>query len=211
MNGFKAYRYYLALKLHFTTDKFNVFENKGHVKGSYESFNARNDRHLFEKLGRKFNADKELIQFIVAQFVYNNPNFIYGLEQAEDHYREWIKVKESLTKVFEDDLNELTLEAEKNGYKLSELFNCTLNDFPVIIKLYLGKRIHPQTLSILSTMGTPVAELCNNDHIDLLLGNELRIIYKMAGFIKIQNKEKINKIFKEFIENNNMGMINKDE
>ena len=210
MNGYKAYRYFLALKLHFTTDKFNVFQNKGNVRGSYESFNARNDRHLFEKLGRKFSTDRELIQFIVAQFVYNNPNFIYGLEQAEDHYREWIKVKESLTKVFEDDLNVLTLEAEKNGYTLPEMVGAVNNNFPIIIKLYLGKRIHPHTLSILTKMGA-LEEMWRNQHICLLLESELRIIHKMNGFIKIQNKEKINKIFKEFIENNNMGMINKDE
>jgi hypothetical protein len=48
MDGFKAYRYYLAIKLHFTTDKFNVFENRGNVKGTREAFNARNDRYIFE-------------------------------------------------------------------------------------------------------------------------------------------------------------------
>ena len=50
MTGFKAFRYYVALKLHFTKDKFNVFENRGNVKGSYQAFDARNDKFLFEKL-----------------------------------------------------------------------------------------------------------------------------------------------------------------
>lgn len=210
MNGFKAYRYYLALKLHFTTDKFNVFENKGNVRGSYESFNARNDKHLFDKLARKFDKDQELIQFMVSQFVYNNPNFIYELEQADDNYIEWCKVKQSITKVFQDDLNQLQLEAEKNGYTVDDLFNCTLNDFPVIIKLYLGKRIQPQTLAILISMGTPVAELSNNQHIGLLLDNELRVINKTIGFFKY-DKEKLLKIFNEFIANLNVGLINKSE
>ena len=44
MDGFKAYRYYLAIKLHFTTDKFNVFENRGNVRGTREAFNVRNDK-----------------------------------------------------------------------------------------------------------------------------------------------------------------------
>jgi len=210
MNGFKAYRYYLALKLHFTTDKFNVFENKGNVRGSYESFDARTDKYLFDKLARKFNTDQELIQFMVSQFVYSNNNFIYGLEQADDNYIEWCKVKQSITKVFQDDLNQLQLESEKHSYGVDELFNCTLNDFPVIIKLYLGKRIHPQTLSILASMGTPVGELANNPSLGLVLDNELRIINKMGGFFKY-DKEKLSKIFNEFIANYDVGLINKNE
>jgi hypothetical protein len=210
MNGFKAYRYYLALKLHFTTYKFNVFENKGNVRGSYESFDARNDKHLFDKLARKFDKDQELIQFIVSQFVYNNPNFIYELEQADQHYIEWCKVKQSITKVFQDDLNQLQLEAEKNGYTIQELFNCTLNDFPIIIKLYLGKRIHPQTMAILADMGTPIGEYANNASLGLVLDNELRIIYKMGGFFKY-DKEKLLNIFNEFIKNLDVGLINKSE
>lgn len=210
MNGFKAYRYYLALKLHFTTDKFNVFENKGAVRGTYESFNARNDKHLFDKLARKFDKDQELIQFMVAQFVYNNPNFIYGLEQADDNYTEWCKVKQSITKVFRDDINQLELEIDKYGYTLDDIFNCTLNDFPVIIKLYLGKRIHPHTLAILSYMGTPIGEYANNPSMGLVLDNELRIIYKMYGFFKY-DQEKIFKIFNEFIANRDVGLINKSE
>ena len=204
MNGFKAYRYYLALKLHFTTDKFNVFENKGHVRGSFEAFNARNDKHLFDKLARKFSTDKELIQWMVAQFVYGNPNFIYNTAEGDAHYIEWVKVKESITKTFTDDLNVLQLEAEKNGYTLPDLFNCTLNEIPVIIKLYLGKRINPQSLSILASMHKPIQELGNNTNIELLVGDELRIVYKLHGFLKY-NKEKLQKLYKEFIESNSMG------
>ena len=68
MDGFKAYRYYLAIKLHFTTDKFNVFENRGSVRGTREAFNARNDRYIFEKLATKRTDDKDIIQFFAANF-----------------------------------------------------------------------------------------------------------------------------------------------
>ena len=210
MNGFKAYRYYLALKLHFTTDKFNVFENKGNVRGSYETFEARNDKYLFDKLGRVFGTDRELIQFIASQFVYNNPNFIYDLNQAHDNYTQWVKVKESMTKIFSDDLNTILLEVEKNGYTLEDVFNCTLNDFPVIIKLYLGKRITAQTINIISSMNEVVAGWLNNKNLALVLESEIRIIYKMDGFLKY-NKEKLQQLYTEFIENVSMGMINNYE
>ena len=205
MTGYKAYRYALALKLHFTTDKFNVFENKGNVRGSFETFQARTDRHLFDKLARKFNTDKDLIQFIVAQYVYNNPNFIYELEQAEDNYTQWIKVKESITRVFQDDMNELLLQHEKNGYTKDEIFNCTINDFPVIIKLYLGRRINPQTIAILSSMEKSVSEWFNNKSLSLVLESEIRVLYKMHGFFKY-DKEKIMKLYNEFCANFDVGL-----
>jgi len=205
MNGFKAYRYYVALKLHFTTDKFNVFENKGHVKGSYETFNARNDRHLFDKLARRFDTDQELIQFMVSNFVYGNPNMIYNQEEAEQNYTEWKRVKESITKVFKDDLNTIELEAQMNKYSLEQIYNCTNNDFPVIIKLYLGKRINPQTISIISDIHEPIAEWKNDSTMGLILENELRILYKIKGFFKY-DKDKLSKIFNEFCTNFDVGL-----
>jgi hypothetical protein len=76
MDGFKAFKYYIAIKLHFTKDSFDVFKNRGSVKGTREAFNARNDRYVFEKLARKFPVDKELIQYYVANFV-REVNFEY--------------------------------------------------------------------------------------------------------------------------------------
>jgi hypothetical protein len=199
MNGFKAFRYYVALKLHFSSDKFNVFENSN-VKGSYESFNARNDRHLFDKLARKFDTDRELIQYMVANFVYGNPNMIYSGEEADSNYIQWNKVKESITKIFSDDLSTLLLEAERNTYTLNDIFT---SDFPVIFKLYLGKRISPQTISILTSLNTGMGTY--NDNLNMILENEIRIIYKMKGFFKY-DQEKVTKIFNEFCTNFDTGL-----
>ena len=91
MDGFKAYRYYLAIKLHFTTDKFDVFQNRGNVKGTREAFNARNDRYIFEKLANKFDQDKDIIQFFVSNFAYGNGAAIYDGKEADDSYTEWLK------------------------------------------------------------------------------------------------------------------------
>jgi hypothetical protein len=200
MNGYKAFRYYIALKLHFNNKKFNVFENRGNVKGSYETFQFRNDRFLFEKLAKKYATDQELIQFIAANFVYGNENFIYGIEEAEEYYLQWKKVKESITKVFSDDLNVIQLEAEKNSYTLKQIFNCTLNDFPVIIKLYLGKRISPQTISILNEVKPMIDEWMSDPSMGLILENDLLKLSKMNGFFKY-DQSKINKIYYDFLSN----------
>jgi hypothetical protein len=123
MDGYKAYRYYLAIKLHFTTDKFNVFENRGNVRGTREAFNARNDRYIFEKLANKYSDDKEIIQFFVSNFAYGNDTAIYAGREAEDNFLLWNKRKQSITKVFVDDLAILLTYIEVNKLNNQSLFN----------------------------------------------------------------------------------------
>jgi len=200
MNGFRAFRYYLALKLHFSNDKFNVFQNNGHIKYSYETFNVRNDRHLFEKLARKFDTDKDLIQFFVANFAYGNDNMIYAIEEANEYYIEWIKRKQSMTKTFEDDLGIIQLEAEKNVLSMDQIINFTLNDYPCIIKLYLGKKVSIESLTILNEFMDFIPKWKQNQSAMLILENDIRKIEKLKGFVKYV-PEKIKPIFNEFITN----------
>src|SRR6056300_1066052 len=177
MTGFKAFRYYIALKLHFTKDKFNVFENKGHIKGSYSAFEARNDKYLFEKLARKFPKDQDIIQFIVANLSIGNDNIIYGMEEAEENY--------------------IQLESEKNNYNLDQIINCTLNQFPYIIKLYLGKLICMESIVILNDFVPMIARWKEEPSL-MLLENDILRIEKLKGFVKY-NRDKIEKQVNEFL------------
>lgn len=189
MNGFKAYRYYLALKLHFTQDKFNVFENRGNLKLSLDKFLARNDSQLFERLARKFNKDQDYIQYIVANWVYNNPNMIWHELEAQSHYTTWLKIKESITFTFTSDLNTIYNNSENN-----DIINCTKNGLPIIIKLYLELSIQPQTICILDDLTGCINKWLLDSSIKLLFEDDLRKIKKMRGFFSY-DKEKLQKIY----------------
>lgn len=197
MTGFKAFRYYIALKLHFTKEKFDVFENKGHIKGSYAAFDARNDKYLFEKLARKFPKDQDIIQFIVANLSIGNDNIIYGMEEAEENYIQWIKRKQSITHTFLNDINTIQLESEKNNFNLDQIINCTLNQFPYIIKLYLGKLICMESIVILNDFVPMIAKWKQEPSL-ILLENDILRIEKLKGFVKY-NRDKIEKQVNEFI------------
>ena len=147
MDGYKAYRYYLAIKLHFTTDKFDVFQNRGNVKGTREAFNARNDRYIFEKLAQKHSDDKEIIQFFVSNFAYGNDTAIYAGQEAEDNFMQWNKRKQSITKIFVDDLATLLTHIETNRLKHSAIFEFTENEYPVALKMFVGGKISIETLN----------------------------------------------------------------
>lgn len=185
MDGFKAYKYYLAIKLHFTNPKFNVFVNRGKLKGSVDKFLLRNDHLLFEKMAKQFHTDKELIQFVAANFMYNNPSPVYNLDESMSNYKEYLRRKQSITRVFEDDLDTIV----KSG---ARYYDFSGQKIPDVVQLYLGKRITLETLVILDTFDGLVEKLQQNNHLCLLLGDELMRITKARGFVRFDPKKVIN-------------------
>lgn len=197
MDGFKAYKYYMAIKLHFTKDNFDVFKNRGNIKGTREAFNARNDRYLFEKLARKYPVDKDLIQFFVASFAYGNDTTLYSYEEAETALLEWQKRKQSITKIFSDDCSTILMTAHKNKLKEQDIFYFTSNSYPGILKLYLGKQISIETVRILDDMLNLVETWKQNSSMMFLWENDIRRIEKIKGFVKY-DAERIGKVFSSF-------------
>lgn len=199
MDGYKAYRYYLAIKLHFTTDKFDVFQNRGNVKGTREAFNARNDRYIFEKLAQKHSDDKEIIQFFVSNFAYGNDTAIYAGQEAEDNFMQWNKRKQSITKIFVDDLATLLTHIETNRLKHSAIFEFTENEYPVALKMFVGGKIAIETLRIIDDFTDILEKWNQNLSVKYIWDNEMRRIKKLTGFVKY-DKIKIEKIFSAFKE-----------
>ena len=199
MDGFKAYRYYLALKLHFTSEKFNVFENRGNVKGSREAFEARNDRYIFEKMARKIGNDRDIIQFFVANFAYGNESAIYAGQEADDNLAEWNRRKQSITKIFIDDLASLLTYVEINKLPTSSIFDFNFNEYPAALRLFLGGKISIETLVIVNELDHIVEHWLDNPTVQHIWSNELLRIKKLIGFVKY-DKEKLRKIFTHFVE-----------
>ena len=197
VDGFKAFKYYIAIKLHFTKDSFDVFKNRGSVKGTREAFNARNDRYVFEKLARKFPVDKELIQYYVANFAYGNENMVYATEEAETYLIEWNKRKQSITKIFADDCNKILMDAYKRKLKEDSILNFTCNQYPSILNLYLGKQIGIETLRILDDFENLLSAWKQHSSMLLLWENEIRKVEKINGFVKY-DKEKVLNVYNQF-------------
>ena len=199
MDGFKAYRYYLAIKLHFTTDKFNVFENRGSVRGTREAFNARNDRYIFEKLATKRTDDKDIIQFFAANFAYGKDTAIYAGQEAEDNYIIWQKRKQSITKNFIDDLSAMLLHIETNKLKTSALLEFTDSEYPVALKMFIGGKISIETLRILDDFTDVISKWKEHPTVKYIWDDEMRRIIKLSGFVKY-DKIKLSQIFEQFKE-----------
>ena len=199
MDGFKAYKYYMAVKLHFTSKKYNVFETRGHVKGTREAFNSRNDRYIFEKLAQRYPDDRDIIQFFVSNFAYGNDTAIYGNGEAEEAYAEWQKRKQSITRVFIDDLANVMNFCDIHKFNTDGIFKNIDGDLPVLTSMFLSGKITIESLRIIDDIEPFVNSWVDDPMIAIVLGDKLLRIEKLKGFVKY-DKDKATKVFNHFKE-----------
>lgn len=174
MDGFSAYRYYLALKLHFTTDKYDVFETNGRVAASRSAFEKRNDKNLFERIAIKKSSPRELIDFYVANFANYNLTMMYDQGEAEKHHTKWMKNKESLSYNFIKDCSLIERSSGKNPFDSSD-------GSPELMNLYVGGKIGVETMSILNEYDGYIDRWGN---IEFIWSTQFRTIKKLKRFIK---------------------------
>ena len=182
MDGYKAWKLYMAVKLHFTTNKYNVFNNRGHVKGGRDTFYSRNDRFIFERLARKFATERDIIQFYVANFAYGNEAVVYSDVDSESNLTLWNKRKQSISQVFENDMNGIVLHLEKESLTRDQLYNGNL---PELLKLYLGGFVTIESMVILDSYTNYLASW--KEQLNLLWEEECRRIDKCKGFVKFDS------------------------
>ena len=140
-----AYRCYLALKNHFTKDKYDYHKYHGKVRATNESFYKRKDRFWFEKFARQKN-DKEIEEFFVSNFIYStDPSTVWigeMIKEGEGRYQEWQKKVQSLTYVFKEET-----ESVFENKKVDDMFDCS-KGHPPILKIYLKGDISLESMVI---------------------------------------------------------------
>lgn len=192
IDAFQTYKYFMAIKLHLTTDRYDVFESNGRVSGSRATFEKRNDRFLFEKIGQKFNAPRELIEFFVANIAYGNTSVIYSTE-SDDYYTQWVARKESRTAAFTKQMSEIYNYLERNRIKYDDLFSIEDN-VPELLKLYVSNDVHLETVVMLNEFEEFLPKwepLC------MVWGDQLRIMNKIKKFVKF-DRNRIESIYNHY-------------
>ncbi|MFZ4600148.1 MAG: hypothetical protein ACOYNN_16025 [Terrimicrobiaceae bacterium] len=144
MDAFEAYKLYLALKNHFTSKTYDYFKYGGRTKASRTTFEKRSDKYFFHKLSKR----KDPVEFLVSNFVYSGDNWIGDLvhnTESERLYKQFLKVKESLSYTFSNDLDKLESEFDSN-------FLVVDGQHPLLLKLLLRNEITIETFVILDEL-----------------------------------------------------------
>ena len=140
-----AYRCYLALKNHFTKDKYDYHKYRGKVRATNEAFYKRKDRFWFEKFARQKN-DKEVEEFFVSNFIYStDPGTMWigeMIKEGEGRYSEWKRKVQSLTYLFKQETENVF-----ENKKVDDMFDCS-KGHPPILKRYLGGDISLESMVI---------------------------------------------------------------
>jgi hypothetical protein len=188
-----AYKIYTALRLHFTTDNYDI--RSGIAPKKPKAGVKPNFKKKLEVLMKQYNYDEEeFINYLVANFLNGNE---WGIFEPAGHdiFMEWRRIQESLTYNFTQDVEYLS----QHVMLMEDAWVCN-NGHPVILKAYCGKKCRLETLVILNKLYRFSHEVDEHLVLDPVWNSTSRLIHKYSPFIKI-NKDKFQMIIsKAFYE-----------
>ena len=143
---FECYRTYIAMKQHFTKEKYDYLKYGGKSRASIVSFNKRKDRYFFERMSRK-KTDEEITQYFISNFISSeDPSKVWIgeiMQSGEDNFKEWQKRNQSLTYIFSSEVADVFTKDNFESH-----FHTT-GQHPKILKEYMRRNISIETFIIL--------------------------------------------------------------
>lgn len=195
MNPFQVYRHYLALRLHFTTDKYDIVASRGRVRASEESFRKRADVYDIHRLAKKYN-NREVIDYLVANFVSGNRCGGVHIADGERRYAEWRSRIESLGYRYQQELTSLCESVDS----IDALFRVEPGTHPVVLKAYLNGKTCLETLVVLNKVRPFVEQLDTALEGDIIWPDASRMLKKYSPFVKI-DKDKYTAVTQSILNN----------
>lgn len=194
MDEYSVYKMYLALRLHFTTDNYDVIQQKGRVRASRQAYAKRKDLFSIRKIAKSY-SDEEVANFLVANFVSGDRwGGMFDLE-AGQRYKEWKKRVESLSYNFEQELDNIINDLKESNLKIEDIFAVSKGQHPYIIKAFLRNTISIETLVILERLNK-FTERFDREIGDTVVWPDVsRLIKKYKPFLLI-DMEKYDGIFR---------------
>lgn len=199
MNGYEAYKKYVALKLHFQQADYDYFKFSGSVKVSRQKFESRNDRYFFDRVAKLYD-DQKLEQLLVANFVLNKDAWVGEVlsDSGRKVYLDWKKIQQSLEYTFTEDMKKLQNILCESSEQLSfdSLFEHTDNNWPEIVSIVFQQGIALESFIVMNKILNFMPRFDAKIE-DELVWPEFRLLcVKYSPFIKVDVK-KFRKIMKD--------------
>lgn len=189
MEPYEVYRLYLALKLHFTTKKYDITQTKGVVNSKKENFLKRKDLTSIRKLARDYTK-KEIINILVANFVSGDKwGGIFDTKSSE-RYKQWLVNIEKLQYNFAADLDKIIFRMEQENI-ISAIDD---TNHPLILKLVMGNEIKLETVVMLEKLLPFIGKFTS----DFVLEDLCLLVTKYKPFVRF-DKDSILKRYEEKI------------
>ena len=153
-----------------------------------EAFEKRRDKYLFHRLARKYR-DEEMVSFLVANFVHSDDNWTKSLleDEAEQTYREWKRITDSMSRVYLDDLAKICPDPKE----FNSLFKVEDGQFPKLLIALMQKEVTMETMVILNNIFDFVRVWDKKISDDIVYPKISRKIRKYGSFLNVDvNKYK---------------------
>ena len=179
----EAYRIYTTIRLHFNSDTFDIRSGvipKRPKNGVKERFSKQ-----MEKILKLYNHDKDkFTNYWVANFLSESEWGALYAPEGEEVYMEWLRVQESLSYVYKQDVEYLASLA----HSIDDLWDCG-EGHPIILKSYLGKKCHLETLVILNKLFNFKYGVDEGLFLDPVWSSVARTIHKYSPFVNVNKKK----------------------
>lgn len=182
MEPFDFYKLYLAVRLHFTSDKYDIVASRGRVNANEYKFESSKDKFRFVRLARN-KTKEDAVNFLVANCS-NGDNYCGVFSQdSTDVYSIWKGKIAQLEYLFDTEVTMLYYEALRNG--VHDIFDCT-DGHPYILKRFLGGKLSIENLVIINKICPFVDKVNQQISDDIIWGDIKRRILKYSTFLKIR-------------------------
>lgn len=184
LTGFEVYRYYLGIRLHFTSKEYDVIAAGGKTNVGQNAYLKRKDRKLFEYLAKTFSEPREIIKYFIANFAYGHTEVLYDKGHGQEFLDRWIKTKESLSRVFKNDLDKIVNYAEKSRLDLKLFFKSEKDGLSCILKLYRTGEVSPESICLIHQILPGLLSSWESfPENELIYGEDFLRIRKMSSFV----------------------------
>jgi hypothetical protein len=189
MSGFTSYCWYLSIKQHFTTEKYDIIKS-GIIPVTQATYDKKGGvKYAMERLARKY-SESDLCQYFIANFINGDRYGGIFSEEGPAIYLDWMKRKESLSYLYEQDLTALVSwiseERDIEWPQKKHIWECLEGKHPIILRLYLSKRIMLETLVILEQLYKYRAQLDETLAYDPVWKSTSKLLGKSIPFIDIE-------------------------
>lgn len=187
ISGFRACRYWIALKLHFTTRKYDFFEHKAKIVNfNEEVYLARKDVKQFERIARKY--DEAVSEYFLANLLVGNKS-IWNTAGIDSHdvYFNWLSRRGARAYHLKKDLSRNNIMDRKD---LSAIIAMREGSTPILFEMFCQGKITPETI-ILLDFCIPFLDHWDAELSTTLWGNGALVLLKYRPFINCDKPELI--------------------
>ena len=186
MNPLDVFKKYVAVKIHFNSDKFDYTKSKGYTKNiTQNAYQKRNDKYYFEKIANRLETE-EIVPFFVSNFIEDSNMWsgdMASFNRSLMVYKNWKTRMENLGHEIQSDIRNINTFLKDNDLDFKNLIYCDEGESPILLRMYYQKLVTKETLIFFNEVFTLFDTFDKIASHDILWNSESKVLRKYGRFL----------------------------